>query len=163
MNQIFCINPKKPVLTGVLLNSEVAILTSSASMGNQWYRNGEIMQDATSNILMTKIEGIYTVRTSVDGCNSEMSDPFSVIVTGSIEKLIDVTFWPNPVNDFLKIEGVNSLVNFKVYNLEGKEVVVESRTNDGKLTLDFRSLAKGVYMIYLNNSENITFFRILRD
>jgi autotransporter-associated beta strand protein len=48
-------------------------LTSSASSGNQWYRDGALVGGATSSTLSVSTAGTYTVISTVSGCSSASS------------------------------------------------------------------------------------------
>ncbi|WP_157262465.1 Ig-like domain-containing protein [Pedobacter sp. PACM 27299] len=49
------------------------ILTSSASLGNQWYKDGTAISGATNPTLEVSESGTYTVKVSANGCTSEAS------------------------------------------------------------------------------------------
>ncbi|RNL55787.1 Ig-like domain-containing protein [Pedobacter jejuensis] len=76
--------PTKPSITATtaieLCKGEKATLKSSASTGNQWYRNGSIIPGAIDQIFQTSLDGSYTVKTKTPaGCESLMSEPISII------------------------------------------------------------------------------------
>jgi Leucine-rich repeat (LRR) protein len=55
-------------------------LTSSAEMGNQWYQDGILVNNATSQNLIANTNGIYTVKVTLNGCSSPKSTGMSVTV-----------------------------------------------------------------------------------
>jgi len=64
-------NPAKPQIVRAQ-----NVLGSSASVGNQWFRNGVPIPGATSQYLTVNQPGTYTVQvTLVADCSSEMSAP----------------------------------------------------------------------------------------
>ena len=83
VNQSFCIKPATPVVTLSNANTASPTLTSSATVGNQWFRNGTAIAGATNPTISITQAGIYKVQVQVDDCISEFStdQPF---VTQSI-------------------------------------------------------------------------------
>jgi hypothetical protein len=54
-------------------------LTSNASTGNQWYKDGIAINDSTGNTLNVSSSGSYTVKVTVNGCESAASN--AIVVT----------------------------------------------------------------------------------
>ena len=88
--------PQKPVIT---LDSDGTTLVSSASTGNQWYREGVDIPGAKEQQYRPVTSGSYTVRSTSDSCVGPLSDAFSFIVTS----LLDlgngrfIKLYPNPL------------------------------------------------------------------
>ncbi|MBB2147279.1 Ig-like domain-containing protein, partial [Pedobacter gandavensis] len=60
----------------------VVVLTSSAAIGNQWYKNGILIPNATSQNYSVNEIGIYTVKvTNTGGCVSAVSATTNVTVS----------------------------------------------------------------------------------
>ena len=55
-------------------------LTSSAETGNQWYRDGFLINGETNQYLIANTSGAYTVKVSLSGCNSLVSEGLSITV-----------------------------------------------------------------------------------
>ncbi|WGQ09623.1 gliding motility-associated C-terminal domain-containing protein [Pedobacter gandavensis] len=66
------------------------LLTSSASLGNQWYKNGSPISGATNATLEVSESGTYTVKVSANGCTSEVSAD-AVITVHPVPVKPDVT------------------------------------------------------------------------
>ena len=62
-----------------------------------------------------------------------------------------VTVYPNPVDDNLKIEA-NNIKNVSVLNLMGQKVY-ESEVNANEVNLNMSDFQSGVYMIQVETSE----------
>ncbi len=56
------------------------VLTSSSASGNQWYRNGTLIDGATNQTYSATTSGDYTVIVTTLGCSSPTSAPTSVTV-----------------------------------------------------------------------------------
>lgn len=71
--------PSKPTITsnlssGYLCTGGTAILTSNASDGNQWYKNGNLLSGSVNTTFSTQDSGSFTVQVGNQGCLSPMSD-----------------------------------------------------------------------------------------
>jgi Leucine-rich repeat (LRR) protein len=64
----------------VFCAGQTSTLTSSAAIGNQWYRDGILINGATNQNLIANTSGTYTVRVSLSGCNSLSSEGFTITV-----------------------------------------------------------------------------------
>ena len=80
--------PDKPVINNldplqICTTSSITVrLESSTAAGYQWYKNGNLISGATSQIYTASETGDYTVRvTGSNGCTSIASDPVSVTST----------------------------------------------------------------------------------
>ncbi len=156
IGQTICILPKKPSITATGLDSENAILTSSSASNNVWYRNGMALPGATNSSYTIDGKGLYTVRVTVDGCPSEFSDPYAIIITDVIdsEHSIKLSLHPNPASQELRItlngvkQGENS--DLIVYDLVGRVISKEiMRGNEGLLLID--KYPPGNYLLQVTN------------
>jgi hypothetical protein len=55
----FCIKPTKPIIAASGLNTETITLTSSATAGNQWFKDGAAIANATNTTLTVTTLGVY--------------------------------------------------------------------------------------------------------
>ncbi|WP_162426285.1 HYR domain-containing protein [Pontibacter pudoricolor] len=55
-------------------------LTSSATTGNQWYRNGVLLSGATNQSFTASESGSYTVIVTANGCSSTASESLAVTI-----------------------------------------------------------------------------------
>ncbi|ULQ53803.1 M12 family metallo-peptidase [Flavihumibacter fluvii] len=76
--------PAKPKLTAsgalTICNGSSIVLSSSASSGNQWLRNGSVISGATSKTYTTKTAGLYSVKNTNSGGCSIISDTLTIVV-----------------------------------------------------------------------------------
>ncbi|WP_169788213.1 S8 family serine peptidase [Rufibacter tibetensis] len=131
------------------------ILSSSATAGNQWFRNNKAIQGATGMNYEPTESGTYHVQeTSLTGCISEKSQ--EVYVTEN-DLITDLQVYPNPSTGkfTLSFTGLRpDNVNIRVVDMvgkvvfEGRKEVLESR----EFQLDFSRKAVGVYMLQIHHN-----------
>lgn len=164
--QTFCINPAAPVVTASFTNPEAPVLTSNAASGNQWYQGADAIAGATNatyTVSGTGGAGIYKVQSKVDDCISQFSNTVSIVITGDLSRQTEITAWPNPVSDYLTIEGVSEAAIAKMMSTEGREVSLPARQSGSKLILDMRNAAQGVYYVQVKDHSTVTRIRVIRD
>jgi hypothetical protein len=146
--------PAKPVITVDGSNNMV----SSATTGNQWYISSTTpINGATAQTYRPATNGLYSVRTTQNGCSSEFSDIFNYTFTG-IRNLgggqyIKVT--PNPVNDFFVITynlSNSNNVTVEVADLNGKVILTKEKINSGN-QISLASYSAGIYIIRIKNDK----------
>lgn len=82
--------------TSSFANPEIPVLTSSATTGNQWYRNNEVISGATSASYSVNAPGTYIVKVAADDCAVATSDAAVIVITGiESEAGIQVKAYPN--------------------------------------------------------------------
>ena len=151
---IFCINPLKPSITHIINGAGVMTLTSSNTGGNQWYKDGTAVAGAVDNSLEVTTAGNYTVKTTVEECASELSNPFPVVVTGDVDgKLSSISLYPNPAEDrlYILLPGSNSK-KVTLLQADGR-VAEEHHTSASSLEVDVRSYAAGLYLVRVTDES----------
>ena len=83
VTQSFCIKPSKPTVTFTEPTAGTFLLTSSATAGNKWYKDGTLIASATNSTYSTTTAGIYKVQVTVDDCVSEFSADVPINVKGN--------------------------------------------------------------------------------
>jgi Fibronectin type III domain len=151
MERTFCILPPKPSIT-LTGQTPPWVLSSSSAADNQWRLAGSLIGRTSQTISVTE-PGSYSVMVVVEGCQSELSNPIQLMVTGDID-LPDEALHasPNPATSYVQLSGLfDSLI---VRNLMGQEFSVKTEGRDGLTTLDISDLPVGLYIISVvkNNS-----------
>ena len=156
--------PAAPVVT-----ANGAVLTSSASTGNQWYYEGNAIAGATGQTYtVTHNTGYYWVVVTVNGCSSPLSNKVWVVMTGQQElngSSFNVFPVPNdgrftmtiasPVQETFTIEIYNQL-GAKIYELG--DVLVNGTFEK---QVDLRPIANGIYSVVFLNSEHKVVKKVL--
>jgi len=151
-----------PATPTVTING--AQLVSSSATGNQWLRNGTVVNGATSQTYTPIQNGNYTVRVSANGCFS-LSGAVIVNFVG-IDYLVttNVQVFPNPATDELFIqagfEKTEPILECTLFDLSGKMVMSKIFTqvlSTQTLSLSTSNLSAGLYQLILQtNSGRIT-------
>lgn len=122
-------------------------LVSSSISGNQWYKNGTLIQGATGQYFVLTGAGTYQVQvTGTTGCVSQMSAPFIYVGIGEPFDRSTVAVYPNPTNGILRINAPElEKRSFEVWisNALGKVVLVFKNT----YSFDLCGLNAGMYYL----------------
>jgi hypothetical protein len=82
-------------------------------------------------------------------------------VMGVEETLItkNISYFPNPTNSILFIEGNEGPVTVSIYNVLGKEVISTKNTNK----IDVKALPSGVYIIRISDGVSQTNKKFIKN
>jgi hypothetical protein len=139
--------PAQPTITVDSLT-----LTSSSANAYQWYKDENIIVNATTQNYTVSSTGSYKVRIKDLADCEAFSDTVNFLLSGIsnyTNQIIQV--YPNPVKDILRVSGIGYRVT--VYNYLG-EKVMERELVDGQINVS--SLPTGIYI--LKTEEGIARF-----
>ncbi len=168
VSQTFCINPSKPTITVDLTDVAKPKLTSSSATNNQWYLNETLITGASGNEYVVKDQGLYTLKVTVDGCPSPISESKTFVITGDIKTKTfqGVKLYPNPVQDLLTIQlhGFKENEEVSVMLIDGIGKIINRQIGQGgqDLNVDVRSYNTGTYYIMMTQGatkQNARFFK----
>ncbi|CAN1493247.1 Gliding motility-associated, C-terminal domain [Flavobacteriaceae bacterium] len=164
--------PIQPTITASGVTSfcspATVTLTSSATTGNQWYKDGAAITGATARVYTASDSGSYTVISTINGCSSLESIP--VVVTVSMPPVVDPIVGATVVcagntiqlsNTILK--GVWSTSNTGIANVDASGIV--TGVSAGTATITFTvttkfgcvtSVSKDIIVTALPNKPSIT-------
>jgi uncharacterized repeat protein (TIGR03803 family) len=160
----FCINPVKPVVT-ITHDRGMVVLNSSAATGNQWYVDGAVIANATTNTFTPTRSGTYKVQASADDCVSAFSDDNIEVVTGDLKfgpGLLSI--YPNPTNDFMVLSGIEGGVSdIAVIDVLGRSISIKLERFENLATADVRALSPGLYVIRIEAQNNIQQLKFIKQ
>jgi hypothetical protein len=81
--------------SGNICQGSTALLTSSANSGNQWYKDGVLMNSDTLKTYMASTPGVYTVRITNNGCLSPSSNSINVSLIQPQTTINSISATPN--------------------------------------------------------------------
>ncbi|WP_207429155.1 T9SS type A sorting domain-containing protein [Pedobacter sp. SYSU D00535] len=101
--------PLKPVISAqtslTICNGNAAVLNSSSAVGNQWYKDGIIINGAVNSSYSATSAGVYTVITTIEGKSSPASD--GVVVTVNAAPVAVIT----PAGSTTILTGASVVLN----------------------------------------------------
>lgn len=62
---------------------------------------------------------------------------------------LEVALYPNPVQDILSVDTVNTIKSVEVYNLQGQKVLVSNQSQ-----INLSNLSAGIYMVRIEDENN---------
>ncbi len=139
--------PAKPTVT----RDANGNLVSSASSGNQWYKDATAVSGATSASYKPADAGNYSVKVTSSGCTSSASDNYYYLSTAVFNNgnSTSLKLYPNPATSQLKVEfdrSVASKITIILYDGNGRVVLQRSNLFSGT-DFNLTRLGKGVYNI----------------
>jgi hypothetical protein len=159
--------PDKPTITGSALNTANPLLTSSATSGNQWFKNSTVITGATNNTYKPTADGSYTVQVTTNNCSGPLSDAFNFILTAveNTSNSGNLRLFPVPTDKQLNIEWNGFLpetsVEVRIYDLLGRTVFnQEMMTNQTQL--DVSTLATGQFFFQAVQGNQLSTQRFMK-
>ena len=142
-----------PVVPIIQINQDSIIINNGTStLEYQWYFNGNLIPDAVDVFYIPTQSGNYSVQVTNDfGCQSE-STPFNFVVTSTSNLRLNQSFniFPNPVNEILNIESSYSIELGKIYNTQGKVILL---INGNTRQIDIANLEGGIYFMEIQGNK----------
>lgn len=124
----------------------------TAAMGSGYHQYEYDDRDAPSGSRI-----YYRIKeTDKDGENT-----FSKIISCLNEALANVTIYPNPASDLIKISGIQQYATMKIYNLAGV-LMDEFNVNGDRMNIQLRNFNPGIYIIQLNKGDKTTRLRFVK-
>jgi hypothetical protein len=163
-SQTFCINPAQPVVSVSDADPSTPVLTSSSPSGNQWFKDGQPISNATQSTLTVHDAGTYSVVVTIDNCQSQPSAERTFIVTGIEDPAGSVNVYPNPMHDQLVVDAEalssGSPVKLNLYDAVGR--VVHQDDGHGKFVIDVTALKAGLYVLKVSNGKQTITKKLLK-
>ena len=154
--------PEMPILT----ISNDTVLTCSFKGKNEWYFNGELITTNNSGSLPLTATGKYQVRSvGVNGCKSEMSEPFEFTSGILSAENVGIRIFPNPADRQIQIDATNfnhNLLSIEITDINGKSIISKQLGSSLNQTqsIDVSTIPTGTYMIIINSEKGRIIERI---
>jgi hypothetical protein len=155
VNQSFCINPVKPIITASQVNTESPTLTSSSAVGNKWFLNDAAIAGAINPTLTITAIGVYKVQVTADICSSAFSDNYTFVVTGdgSFNSTSDFLIYPNPTFNQLMVLLPDEVENktVSIYTMNGQQMDFKE-TYGKEVSFDVSNYSVGIYVVRVSSN-----------
>ncbi|MGB0423254.1 MAG: T9SS type A sorting domain-containing protein, partial [Flavobacteriales bacterium] len=158
----FCSIPFQPTIS-IQWEPGSVILTSSSSQGNQWFDADGILNGADDVTYETFVDGSYYVHVDVDGCVSEISEPFVALIDNVIEFSQDnVSLYPNPADGEFLIthDQVGADLDVTIFSANG-QLMNKFQLNASVLSVDCSAFAMGVYFVHIQKENEVVVKRLV--
>lgn len=163
----FVVRPLPPVPTVAYIKG---VLNSSATAGNQWYRNNTLIDGATLQTYEPKESGDYTVSvTNEYGCISRSAAISVVASTVDDELQANVRVAPNPFTGTLRILSAISLsdATLVLTDIFGRELLserhVELSAGVPHSILLPQTSSEGIYLLRITNGTRSMVLRCVQQ
>lgn len=163
VTQSFCINPRKPVITISDEHTSNPKLHSSNTEGNQWYYNDAVLSAATGQSITVAEDGGYTVRTTIEGCQSALSDSFAIVITGLRETTSGIYVFPSPARDDIYVTGLPQETYLVIFDLLGRKVSAEVEVADDVHRVNVRALTPNAYILVAESAKGVYKFTFRKE
>jgi hypothetical protein len=160
----FCVNPAKPTIQVINGNLENYIIESSASSGNQWFKDGTLISGAIGLTFNITSNGAYSLEVTIDGCKSARSNDLVVIITGNenFPEKEQLTISPNPVENILTLSlPSNNKKEIAIFTITGHQVEYSS-TEQSNIQFDVSGYKQGIYLVRVSTNSGFQYGRFLK-
>ncbi len=131
------------------------LVAQPAGYSYQWYRNDTLLQGQTTSGIKNEIFGIYCVKVSRGVCFDSACYAYINPVSISSFEGNELSIYPNPVNDLIKIESEVSFKEILIYDVCGNRMLKTTSSDN----VDVSSLQQGIYFIHFIHSEGLIYSR----
>ena len=129
------------------------MLQSSSTTNNEWFKNGIIIDGATSSTYNVTSAGVYSVRVKVDNCASVLSDAKTLVVTDINEQIEHgIKVYPNPTSGIVDLTLTQEESEVTLMDSNGK--VLEKLFTHGTTRLDLGQFPGGKYLISIRTKKS---------
>lgn len=153
--------------TPTISTSDNKLFTSSASIGNQWYWNGAIINGATQNTYTATKTGTYYTKVKINNCTSSPSNSIYTNLVGLndlTKENMELMIYPNPASNSINIYYPlieNKEAEISIYDMMGKQVLYQSLKGRKLLEINTTDLSNGIYFLKIQTNAFIQSKRIV--
>lgn len=147
-----------PVILDGGITSEGQLLLTDEASGHQWYLNGDFIAGATGSSYLATEDGIYTVISIEDVCESTVSEGFEVVL-GAVDSEMpqNLFVFPNPSSERVEVVfGASQPMQLSIYNAAG-QFVYSKRAANAREIIDVHQWGAGIYTLVTDRGDRIQF------
>ena len=134
---------------------------SKPSEGNNTFVKTEFSFTATTNTVVIYMKAPLATSSAYDVYVDNVS--LKAAAVASVDNVFadNITIYPNPATNFIKISTTENISNVEVYNIVGKRVLSIKKLENNQV--DISNLASGMYMLRLTNGTSVTTKKIMKQ
>ena len=117
------------------------------------------VSNETNNVFTPGSGGSYAVVVG-NACGTDTSDCFSINARPELQGN-DVMVSPNPTQDFLLVEGLQTGDVLQFYSVLGKEIFL-SQVSENPAKYSLAGLRNGIYYLSVRTGQGLTVFKVLK-
>lgn len=160
-------NPAKPDLV-LTKNFELTTSIIQSNCTYQWFQENVIIPNETSNMLILKNNGNYTLQlTDTNGCKSLFSNNYQVIILATDELSSELEIYPNPITDQIKInlpKNLGFILKLSIIDNLGKEILAPLQVeNQQTVPLEWLNLGTYLFKFTKENGELFKTIKMLKE
>lgn len=115
--------------------------TALSVVGRWEFTDGKFILVSTSGEVLAEKANVYDVRRVVFKSDDTPTDVKNMEA--------ELTVYPNPTQDVVYVNGLESGETVRIYSLEGRLLMSEVAQGDGRVQLNVASLAEGTYLLQM--------------
>ncbi len=158
-------SPSQPTGAASQYGATLANLVVSPSTGILWYGNaGDAVTGNNALPLTTPTvdNATYYAVQVVGTCRSTaLAVTIDFDLSAPSFAANQLKYYPNPVNDVLKVSYSENISELKLYNLLGQQVLTK-KVNANETQIDMSNLAAGTYMLEVSSGSNSKVVKLIK-
>jgi len=128
----------------------VLTLSSACPLGNNWFKDGVVVQAANDTFLV--INDLACYHAGCYACDINYTDTMCVAsLTVGLEEVPQTVLrvFPNPLKDFVTIalDGALGPATVRIYEMSGRLVLAQTFRGSSQLQVNLEQLAQGTYLL----------------
>jgi hypothetical protein len=160
------VNPKPAKPTINKLNA-TTLQCAALGDGYIWKKDGIVLAsgNGTRNLTISG-NADYQVAVIMNGCTSDISEPFKMGSAIKSFEEIGAKVYPNPVSDKIFVDLPAEILNeentYRLFAINGESINIQNQISGTKegVVIELNSIASGVYMLELENAKGKAIYRI---
>ena len=139
-------------------------LLASGGIDYQWYYEGELLDGETNEMYTPQSSGIYLVDIYDDnGCRDRETIFYNFTDISELNNS-EIRVYPNPTNDWIKIENSRPVDLIQVFEENGKQCSpIISGGIDSSILIDLSEFSSGIYYLRFVSSDKVYNYSIVRN
>ncbi len=114
-----------------------------------WYLNGGPLAGQNTSVLIPESSGSFTVEAELNGCTSEVSAPFDLIITSVKHQRAETwNLIPNPAANMFEIKSSETIEIIELFDVNGRLI----QTSNLK-QMWIQDLSNGIYFVRVNQQR----------